>query len=480
MGVDARVVAPVTDAVGITEVASRRVRYLRLVFGVGALRFWRDALRRRLLLLADFAALVVAAGVASTFGGHGGAAWAILLFTPGWLLVAKVCGLYDRDHRSLRHLTTDEIPRLVIWVLAGTAAMTLVELPFDGIAVLPDKRRLTLLAVLVFSAVCFRSAARAFWRASVPRERIVIIGDGALAAAARRKLELFPDIHAHIVRESAATNWTPEELDGFLDGADRVVLAARSVDEPLLAKLVRLSRERRLKLSVVPPMRAAIGTAVELSHVADLPLVEYYTWDASRTTLAAKRAVDIFVAGCALVVFAPLVTLLALLVKVTSGGPAFFVQERAGLRGRPFKMAKLRTMVVDAPARRSQLDADLLDALAFKRRDDPRVTSLGRFLRRTSLDELPQLLNVLRGDMSLVGPRPEEIEVVERYLPEHMFRLTMKPGLTGPMQVYGRGALTFEERLAVDRAYIEGFSFAGDLRILCMTIASVLRRRGAY
>jgi lipopolysaccharide/colanic/teichoic acid biosynthesis glycosyltransferase len=116
----------------------------------------------------------------------------------------------------------------------------------------------------------------------------------------------------------------------------------------------------------------------------------------------------------------------------------------------------------------------------FKLVQDPRVTRIGRFLRRTSLDELPQLLNVLRGDMSLVGPRPEQIELVERYRPEHVFRLTVKPGLTGPMQVYGRGELTFDERLAVERDYIENLSLGRDLRILALTLTAVVGGRGAY
>jgi lipopolysaccharide/colanic/teichoic acid biosynthesis glycosyltransferase len=116
----------------------------------------------------------------------------------------------------------------------------------------------------------------------------------------------------------------------------------------------------------------------------------------------------------------------------------------------------------------------------FKLRDDPRVTRVGRFLRRTSLDELPQLVNVLRGDMSLVGPRPEQIELVELYRPEHHIRLAVKPGLTGPMQVHGRGELTFQERLAIEREYVENLSLSRDMRILSMTIVPVLSGRGAF
>ena len=123
---------------------------------------------------------------------------------------------------------------------------------------------------------------------------------------------------------------------------------------------------------------------------------------------------------------------------------------------------------------------DELEEPMFKLRPDPRVTRFGAFLRRTSLDELPQLVNVLKGEMSLVGPRPEQVELVQRYRPEHRFRLAVKPGLTGPMQVFGRGRLSFEERLAVERDYIENLSISRDLRILALTIPSVVDGRGAY
>jgi lipopolysaccharide/colanic/teichoic acid biosynthesis glycosyltransferase len=116
----------------------------------------------------------------------------------------------------------------------------------------------------------------------------------------------------------------------------------------------------------------------------------------------------------------------------------------------------------------------------FKLKADPRVTRVGRFLRRTSIDELPQLVNVLRGEMSIVGPRPEQLDLVERYAPEHQFRLSVKPGITGPMQVYGRGELTFDERLAVEREYVENLSLVRDVRIILMTLPAVIGKRGAY
>jgi lipopolysaccharide/colanic/teichoic acid biosynthesis glycosyltransferase len=144
-------------------------------------------------------------------------------------------------------------------------------------------------------------------------------------------------------------------------------------------------------------------------------------------------------------------------------------------------MLKFRTMVEGAHERLADVvEVETLPSPMFKLRDDPRITRVGRLLRRWSLDELPQLVNVLRGDMSLVGPRPEAVEMVERYRPEHRFRLEARPGMTGPMQVFGRGNLSFDERLAVEREYIENLSFGRDARILLMTIPAVLSGRGAF
>jgi lipopolysaccharide/colanic/teichoic acid biosynthesis glycosyltransferase len=223
------------------------------------------------------------------------------------------------------------------------------------------------------------------------------------------------------------------------------------------------------------------GTATHLTHIAELPLLDYNTWDISRTTLALKRAFDVGVAASALVLAFPFFLLVGLATLVDSGWPVFFRQTRAGERGRPFQMRKFRTMVRDAEARLPDLvQFDELADPMFKLRADPRVTRVGRLLRRTSIDELPQLINVLRGEMSIVGPRPEQLELVERYAPEHQFRLQVKPGITGPMQVYGRGELTFDERLAVEREYVENLSLARDIRIVLMTLPAVFGRRGAF
>jgi len=153
---------------------------------------------------------------------------------------------------------------------------------------------------------------------------------------------------------------------------------------------------------------------------------------------------------------------------------------RAGQNQRPFRIHKFRTMVADAEQQlREIVPFDKLSQPMFKLQNDPRITRVGRFLRRSSFDELPQLFNVLKGEMSLVGPRPEQLDLVELYKPEHLFRLSVKPGMTGPMQVNGRGVLTFDERLSIERSYIEHLSMGTDIRILAMTIGVVFSGRGA-
>ena len=178
---------------------------------------------------------------------------------------------------------------------------------------------------------------------------------------------------------------------------------------------------------------------------------------------------------------APIFIAIAIAIKLDDGGPVFFHQRRAGRNHRSFRILKFRSMCVDAEQQLPELvDLDALESPMFKLRSDPRITRVGRFLRRHSLDELPQLINVLRGEMSLVGPRPEQTELVDRYSPEHRFRLAVKPGVTGPMQVFGRGELSFEERLAVEIDYVENVSVSRDLVLLAQTVPAVFRGKGAF
>lgn len=201
----------------------------------------------------------------------------------------------------------------------------------------------------------------------------------------------------------------------------------------------------------------------------------------SASTQVIKRTLDVVGALVGLVLAAPLRVLLSLLIRLESPGPVIFRQTRVGQHGRQFEMLKLRSMEVDAEVRLAEVLAqNPLHGPAFKMPNDPRVTRIGRFMRRWSLDELPQLWNVLRGDMSLVGPRPEEPWVVAQYTDWHRQRLAVKPGLTGPMQVNGRGDLSLDERVQLELDYIQHYSLWRDLEIILRSIPAVISGRGAY
>ncbi len=425
-------------------------------------RWWRDVRRRRLLALADCGAVGLALAIAVP---PQRAIWMLALL-PVWILVAKLSGLYDADHRVMRHLTVDEAPTIFAWGVIGAVLVSLLGslTPAGSL----DSAELALVAAIAIAAdFVLRVCARAVWRAGTPRERALIVGDDSLAHAMRRKIALFSDLHMDAV-----------EAGDYAAGIDRVVLAHERIDAREIALITDLCHTHEAKLSLVSPLRGQ-ATPHQISRLAELPVFEYLTSDVSRSTMMLKRALDLIIGVPLAILAAPLFPLIALAIWLDDRGPILFAQRRAGLDATPFRLLKFRTMHVGAE---SSL-ADLLDELPepmFKFREDPRVTRVGRVLRRLSLDELPQIWNLLRGDMSLVGPRPEQLELVERYSPEHRFRMDVKPGLTGPMQVHGRGELTFEERLAVELDYVENLSIGRDLRILALTPISVIRGTGAF
>jgi exopolysaccharide biosynthesis polyprenyl glycosylphosphotransferase len=442
-------------------------------------RYSNDALLHRMLAAADTLTIATAAVLVGLWGSGADGAFLLVLSAPIWIVTGKLVGLYDRDHRTLRHLTVEELPWIFVWALGGTAVLTFLLAPFPGLGLSSGDQLIVWGSALVLG-FAFRGTARAVWRRVTLPERILIVGEGPLADAVTRKLELFPDIHATIFGRIPSCNTLHTRLDE-LEGAHRVVVACAELSEDLLETLLPACRLRGVKLTVVPPTRGIFGTATHLGHVADLPLLDYNTWYVSPSTLALKRIFDIVVATVGLVVTLPLFLLCALAILVDDGRPVLFRQMRAGENGRRFRIFKFRTMVRNAEEMLPELvSLDELSDPVFKLKSDPRVTRVGGYLRGLSLDELPQLLNVLAGEMSLVGPRPEFVDLVERYEPEHEVRLRVKPGITGPMQVYGRGELTFPERLAVEREYIENLSLGRDLRIILMTIPAVFGRRGAY
>jgi exopolysaccharide biosynthesis polyprenyl glycosylphosphotransferase len=220
---------------------------------------------------------------------------------------------------------------------------------------------------------------------------------------------------------------------------------------------------------------------VDVDDIAGIPLLGVKEATIPRTGRLVKRALDIFVSALALLITSPIMLLIAIVVRLESPGPAIFRQIRVGPRGRPFTIYKFRSMRQGAEEEQAQLrDRNEASGPLFKIKDDPRFTRLGRFLRRASLDELPQFFNVLRGEMSLVGPRPGPPQEVAQYQPWHRQRLEVSPGITGLWQVSGRSDLSFDEMCLLDIYYIENWSLGLDLTILLRTIPRVILGDGAY
>jgi exopolysaccharide biosynthesis polyprenyl glycosylphosphotransferase len=238
---------------------------------------------------------------------------------------------------------------------------------------------------------------------------------------------------------------------------------------------------RNVGLIMAPALTDIAGPRIHTQQVAGLPLIHVTTPTLEGGQRVAKRLFDVVVAALLLLVSSPLMAVVSVSVKLNDGGPVFFRQDRVGMEGAPFQMLKFRSMVVDAEAQLERLrERNDGSGLLFKMKDDPRVTSIGRFLRKFSLDELPQLINVLSGSMSLVGPRPPLPSEVEAYEQDVRRRLLVKPGLTGLWQVSGRSNLSWQDSVRLDLYYVENWSMAGDLLILMKTFRAVFQSAGAY
>ncbi|WP_144659242.1 sugar transferase [Paenarthrobacter nicotinovorans] len=238
---------------------------------------------------------------------------------------------------------------------------------------------------------------------------------------------------------------------------------------------------RNVGLIMAPALTDIAGPRIHTQQVAGLPLIHVTTPTLEGGQRVAKRLFDIFVSGLLILLSAPLMLVIAILVKLDSRGPVLFLQDRVGIEGKPFQMIKFRSMVADAEARLAGLqEQNEGSGLLFKIREDPRVTNIGRVLRRYSLDELPQLFNIFVGSMSLVGPRPPLPREVEAYEHDVRRRLLVKPGLTGLWQVSGRSNLSWQDSVRLDLYYVENWSLAGDLVIILRTVRAVFHSTGAY
>ena len=409
------------------------------------------------------------------------------------LTVAAGVGIALHAHRLSRPLPTTIRPSH-LWRLATTAPRlpAAAILALAGNALLSDTRELTLTAALVMVApaaflvpLVRRTAYRlAFGR---PTSRILVVGSGDVAerVASRLRRCSDTDVVGHVDDDPASDERVLGGLTELGDlcrrhDVDRIVVAF-SRTPPLDTVTYLRDLSGGIPISVVPRMFELHSWRSDVEELHGIPLLHIAPAQLGRAARAAKRTLDVTVALTALVFLAPSALVVAALIKLDSPGPVLFRQERTGRGGRVFSIYKFRTMVADAEGRHDALTTqNEVDGPLFKMHQDPRVTRVGSLLRRTSLDELPQLLNVVRGDMSLVGPRPLPVEESARLGGAALTRFRVAPGITGLWQVSGRSDLCYADLQHLDSVYVQSWSLLWDLKILLGTPSAVFARRGAY
>jgi exopolysaccharide biosynthesis polyprenyl glycosylphosphotransferase len=455
----------------------------------------RDTRFRRGLAAADASAVLLAFALALAIGGHTPRPTACLLL-PLTVAVGKIAGLYDRDENLISKSTVDELPALFQVATAYALIVWLTDGAFvDGRL---DRPEVVLLwCALFISLGLTRAAARRLVLRRTPSERCLVLGELATAELLQSKFDSSHLINATVVgyiplqgrRARGEVPALPSlpALGSLGDLAaalwehriDRVVIDSSTTPfgDRLLDK-IRLIKSVGVKVTLLPRMLEVVGWSVALDDVGGMPLLGVRGYGLTQSSRFLKRSLDVVGSVAGLAALAPLLLAIAVGIRISSRGPVLFKQRRVGRNGRTFNLLKFRTMYEGADAQKhGLLEHNEAEGL-FKIADDPRITPLGRVLRRCSLDELPQLVNVLRGEMSLVGPRPlvaEEDNLIQGWLRR---RLDVTPGMTGVWQVLGSARIPLREMVKLDYLYRANWNIWLDLKILIRTIPFVLTRRG--
>jgi len=455
----------------------------------------RDAIFRRALAAADVLGCLLALCIAVYLvpGTDTRMRVADLALVPLIVVLSKAIGLYDRDQHRLRKSTLDEIPVLCNLAIFFALGVWLAEalLFRDPL----DRPQVLLLALDSFLLVAgARALARVIALRTTPPERVLVVGSDWDCDRAKKVLtDHRAGLRAVVVGRVGLTPHAPGAYDRSdlpelrhaiaeaitTQSVERVILAPDGFDQEEVLEVIRLIKALGAKLSVLPRLLEVVGSASVFDELQGLTLLGVRPYGLSKSSRQLKRAMDLAVCGAAVLALSPLFLIIALAIKLDSRGPVFFRQRRIGRKGQFFYMNKFRSMVPHAEQIKDQLrEHNEAEGGLFKITDDPRITRVGRFLRRTSLDELPQLLNVLRGDMSLVGPRPlvpDEDALIEGW---RRRRLAVKPGMTGLWQIFGSSRIPMHEMVKIDYIYGANWSLWLDLRILLRTIPYILSRRG--
>jgi exopolysaccharide biosynthesis polyprenyl glycosylphosphotransferase len=445
----------------------------------------RDRGYRRLLGLADVGAMALALIICIPLLGEDDmleplvGAGAVLI-----LVLSKVLHLYDRDELLLHKSTLDEAPKL--FQVATLMALVLwLGHPFLIEGELGRKQVLGFWVVLAGLLPLMRGMARVLARQMTPQENLLLVGARSACEHAREKIDGSRTVDARVVAqvemESAAeVDDAAAALAILAEQHDvhRVIVAPSATDHGEVLNLIRSAKALGLKVSVLPRMLEVVGSSVEFDDLEGLNVLGVRRFGLTRSSWLVKRATDVVGSLLGLVLLSPVLLLAAIAVKLGSRGPVLFRQQRVGRDGQLFEMLKFRTMTAGAEDLQAELEERNEAEGLFKIADDPRITRVGRVLRRTSLDELPQLLNVLRGEMSLVGPRPLVLADDQRVEGWYRRRLHLTPGMTGRWQVLGSARVPLHDMVKLDYLYVANWSVWGDVKILLRTAAFVLGRRG--
>jgi len=441
----------------------------------------RESQRRRLLAAGDVLAATAALTLVLVLLGQSRSGIAILAGMPLVVVLFKIAGLYDRDQLRIVRSTLDEAPALV--QLTGLYALTVTILePVLFTHSLGGDAVAALWGFSFIGIVGARTAVRALDGRGAAVERCLVIGEGSRAERVREKVAS-SGARSTVVATLPLHDDDINEI-GSLESLriivrdlhiHRIIIAPTTADAGGVIELIRLAKAAGVRVSVLPRMLEVVGSSVELEDVDGLTVLGVRPFGLSRSSRALKRAFDLVAVSIGVLAVAPIVAVVALAIRLDSKGPILFRQVRVGRDGRHFHIFKFRSMVIGAEAQKESLrDHSEVGEEMFKIAEDPRVTRVGSILRRTSLDELPQLLNVLRGEMSLVGPRPLVIDEDALVFGLDRSRLHLTPGMTGPWQILGT-RVPMQEMVGIDYLYVASWSLWGDLKVLLRTVRHVLR-----
>ena len=449
----------------------------------------RDALYRRALAAVDVLAAAVAVLLGVVVIGDDGLTPLALLAWPLIIAASKTVGLYDRDEHLLRKTTLEEAPRLFHLATLYALGLWLA----GGLIVSGSLGREQVLGVWAFlfvAMVLARTGVRRLVSRLVPEERCLVLGDSQASEHLAKKLRGGHSLKATVVgrvpfedgddRISGGELGSMGALGAVLARHDvqRVIIAPRTAGSDAILDAIRVVKSLGVKVSLLPRLFEVVGSSVEFDDVDGTMVLGLRRRGLTNSSYVLKRTTDVIGSIVGLALAAPVLVAIAVAVRTTSPGPILFRQTRTGRRGGDFRMLKFRTMVEEADELKAAL-RHLNEAHGvFKLAEDPRTTRVGRFLRRTSLDELPQLFNVLRGDMSLVGPRPLVLDEDQLVHGWGRGRLAVAPGMTGLWQIFGSSRIPLEEMVKIDYLYVANWSLWLDVKILLRTVPYVLSARG--